>query len=78
MLEGTCPTVTILRDGSPIIINESDYDPKVHELATESKKNEPEMTVAQLKAALTEKGIPFKPNPSKAELVALYKLAGAE
>lgn len=35
------PTVTINRRGKPVIINETDYDPKVHDLY-EVEESEPE------------------------------------
>ncbi len=40
-LMSRCPTVTIQSDGGPVIINESDFDPKTQKLHGEKKKPAP-------------------------------------
>lgn len=75
--------------GDHVLINASDFDANFHELldaapaakpeGEQETKQEPEhkATAAELKAALTEKGIAFKSNASKADLQALLDAAPA-
>lgn len=82
----TCPTVRIKStvEGVPFfVINEADFDPAKHQLLDAAEKpagsggeDEPAtLTAAQLKEALTAKGIAFKGNASKADLQALLDAA---
>ena len=68
----TCPTVRIKADNEQgfAVINESDFDAKAHEAfdATEDHKS---ATVAELKEALTAKGVEIPAGAKKAELQAL-------
>lgn len=58
--------------GDFVEINETDYDPSKHELFDETPASpNSELTVAELKAALTEKGIAFDDKAKKPELLAL-------
>lgn len=67
--------------GDHVLINESDFDPSFHvpfDAAEkpagdggDASKDPQAMTAAQLKEALTAKGIAFKGNASKADLQAL-------
>lgn len=52
-------------------INEADFDPKIHKLFVEHEEKVPELTAAQIRAALDAKGIAHKSTLSKAELQAL-------
>lgn len=73
--------------GDFVLINAEDFNPEVHEhfdaAAKPAKKDgangdadgDGKVTAAELKAALTEKGISFKGNASKAELQALLDAA---
>lgn len=74
----TVPTVAIkaaITDENQtgyIVINESDFDQSQHEkFGTDEGEQKPSMTAKELKEALTERGVEFKPNASKAELQAL-------
>lgn len=58
-----------------IVINESDFDPSQHEKFGEDGGEAPSMTAKQMKAALTERGIEFAANASKADLQALLDAA---
>ena len=70
--------------GDHVVIEESDFDPEVHEkLGSTKKSSEPEtdigkMKVSELKAALTEAGIEIPDDAKKADLVALLEQATAE
>ena len=60
--------------GDHVVINESDYAPKVHKLldeADDSDKPSKGLTVEQLTAALTEKGIEAPASAKKADLAKL-------
>jgi len=65
--------------GDHVVINAADFNPDVHTLLDDAEKpgghtggTEPvALTAAQLKEALTAKGIPFRGNASKADLQAL-------
>jgi hypothetical protein len=57
-----------------IVINKSDFDPDQHALF-DTEAAEPGMSAKELKAALTERGIEFKSNASKADLKALLDAA---
>jgi hypothetical protein len=60
--------------GDFVVINEEDFDPSKHELldgSAPSSDGGKGPTAAELKEALTAKGIDFKGNASKAELQAL-------
>ncbi|MBT2333618.1 hypothetical protein J7E49_06835 [Variovorax paradoxus] len=60
--------------GDFVLINEEDFDPSKHVLldgAAPDAGGEKAMTAAELKEALTAKGIDFKGNASKADLQAL-------
>ena len=60
--------------GDHVVINESDYDPKVHKLldeADDSDNPSKGLTVDQIKAALVEKGIEVPDGAKKPELAKL-------
>lgn len=58
--------------GDFVVINEEDFDPSRHELLDGAAPGgDKSMTAAELKEALTAKGIEFKGNASKADLQAL-------
>lgn len=74
------PTVKVKTDAADnehgfYVINESDFDPAVHELFEEGDEtgdyDVSKMTVVELKDALAAAGIAFEPNAKKADLVAL-------
>lgn len=70
------PTVKVKTDAPDnehgfYVINEADFDPTVHELFEEGDSGVSKMTVAELKDALTAKGIAFPDNAKKTDLVAL-------
>lgn len=79
------PTVAIkaaITEDNPtgyVVINESDFDASQHEKFGDDEgesESKPSMTAKELKAALTERGIEFAANASKADLQTL--LDGAE
>jgi hypothetical protein len=77
------PTVAVkaaITEDNPtgyVVINESDFDPSQHEkFGAGESDDKPSMTAKEMKAALTERGIEFAANASKADLQAL--LDGAE
>ena len=59
--------------GGFVVINESDFDEKVHELYVEPQAGA--LKVAELKALLDAKGIKYEPTAKKAELQALLDAA---
>jgi hypothetical protein len=63
--------------GDHVLINESDFDPKVHERVDDAEDGAAPsaLTVAQIKDALTEKGVDFPATAKKAELQALLDAA---
>lgn len=62
--------------GDFVEINETDYDPSKHELFDKAPVSPfDKLTVAELKAALTEKGITFDDKAKKPELLALLEAA---
>jgi hypothetical protein len=65
--------------GDHVLINEADFNPDLHELLDGAPAaDEPKsMTAAELKEALTAKGIEFRGNASKADLQALLDGAPA-
>jgi PHD/YefM family antitoxin component YafN of YafNO toxin-antitoxin module len=75
MSEYATPVVFVTDENHPngYLINEADFDKAVHTLATEADtaKKPASMTVAQLKDALTAKGIEFADTSKKPELQAL-------
>lgn len=75
-MSGTCPVVKVKSDSVEagfIVINESDFDEKLHELFEEGTDGakKADLTVAQIKEALTEKGIDIPDGAKKADLLAL-------
>lgn len=88
---GPVPVVRIKYDNPEGFceINESDFDKARHQLY-EAAHDSPDtngdgkVTAAEIKAALTAAGVPFKSNASKGDLVALHNafersgLTGAE
>ena len=62
--------------GDFVLINEEDFDPDFHELldAADSTKVKA-LSIDELRAALTEKGIEFPADAKKAELKALFEAA---
>jgi hypothetical protein len=80
-MNDTCKTVKVVAPESPdgfIVINESDFDAERHELIDEggSDASKP-MTVAQIKAALAEKGVEIPDGVTlKADLQALLDAQG--
>ncbi len=66
--------------GDHVLINEVDFNPDLHVLLDGAPAaNEPKaMTAADLKEALTAKGIEFRGNASKADLQALLDGAPAD
>lgn len=78
----TCPTVKVKTDASDnphgfIVINESDYDPAVHEPFDDTdpdgakKASSEGLKVDELKAALTARGVAIPDGAKKADLQAL-------
>lgn len=71
MSQYACKTVKIKSDApghdGHIVINESDFDPEKHELLDGPKK----LGIAELRAALTAKGVAFDAETKKADLQAL-------
>lgn len=72
----TCPVVKIKSDSVEagfIVINESDFDEKVHELFVEDDEGakKADLTVAQIKEALAAKGVEIPEGAKKADLLAL-------
>ncbi len=63
--------------GDYVLINAADFDEKIHEMfdgeAPKAPKAPEKMTVKELQAALTEKGIAFESDANKAALIALLK-----
>ncbi|CAE6906736.1 conserved protein of unknown function [Pseudomonas marincola] len=57
--------------GDHVLINESDFDPKLHKLFDEQPKASKGLNVDQIKVALTEKGIEFSESANKPELAKL-------
>ena len=61
--------------GDHVVINEADFNPELHTLLDgaegEADGGQKAMSAAELKKALTEKGIEFRGNASKAALQAL-------
>lgn len=79
-------TVKVVSDTAPgghVVINKSDFDPKVHEVWEDEAPSAPktsgkaktadDMTVEELKNALIEQGIDFPAKAKKEELVSLLK-----
>ena len=56
-------------------IDKAKFDPAVHELFDAPEAEPKKVTAADLRSALTEKGIEFKANASKPELQALLDAA---
>lgn len=56
-------------------IDKAKFDPDVHELFDVPEAEPKKLTAAELRSALTEKGIEFKANASKPELQALLDAA---
>lgn len=66
--------------GEFVVINEADFDPAVHTAFDAADKQgddsgDGKVTAAQLREALTARGIAFKANAPKAELQALLDAA---
>ena len=82
MSNGRVETVTIENEkGDPIVINKSDFDEKSHKLYSEVAGGAPELsdlTATELKSACDLKGIAYKGNASKAELIAALEAAGSD
>lgn len=73
-----CKTVMVMADNDMgcMVINESDFDAKVHTLVDDAAGTEGgAMTKADLHDALTAKGIEYKNSMTKAELQALLDAA---
>ena len=71
-----CPTVRIKTDANEdgfIVINEHDFDEKVHVRFDAEETSAAPMTVAQMRDSLTAKGISFDPAAKKADLRALLE-----
>ncbi len=63
--------------GDFVVINKADFDPKVHELLdAEDPEGAKKATVAELRDALTAKGIAIPEGAKKADLQALLDGAG--
>jgi hypothetical protein len=73
---GPCPVVRVKHDNHEGFceINESDFDPKKHELF-DSDEGAKKATVAELREALTAKGIEIPEGAKKADLLALLDSA---
>jgi hypothetical protein len=77
------PTICIKSDPSEdnplgfVIINESDFDADKHELFDAEPVAKP-LTIAELRDALTARGIEFDPSAKKADLQALLDAASKE
>lgn len=67
------PTVVIKTVNGPVVINLSDYDPKIHELvegnAPAAEGNLENMTATELKALAEERKVDVKGLRSKADLL---------
>jgi hypothetical protein len=64
--------------GDYVLINESDFDPNVHELFDAdgaAQASAPKMSVAELKQALADKGVEIPEGAKKADLLALLEAA---
>jgi hypothetical protein len=59
--------------GDHVLINEDDFDPEKHERFDEAHPSEKAMTVAEMRDALTAKGVQFDPALRKGELRALLE-----
>lgn len=75
-MSNTCPTVKVKADNEHgfMVINESDFDAKTHE-AFDADEGAKKATVAEIKDALTAKGIAIPEGAKKAELQALLDAA---
>lgn len=63
--------------GDFVLINAEDFNPEVHELLDAAPAAPQKLGIAELRAALTEKGIAFPDGAKKAELQALLDAAPA-
>lgn len=66
------PTVIIKTENGPVVINETDYDPKIHviEGGEEASLSLRDMTATQLKSYAAENNIDIKGLKSKEDLLA--------
>lgn len=66
------PTIVVKgNNGQPLIINESDYDPRQYELFDNKKDSVADKET--LKAFLNEKGVDYPKNISEKKLMKLYE-----
>lgn len=65
-----CKTVTVDRDGTPVRMNESDFDPDKDTLWSDEKPDPSKMKVAELKKLAEQLGVEGFADMTKAELVA--------
>jgi len=78
-----CKTVRIKHEpsaefGKPVLeINESDFDPEIHELYEDDDEDDDTRTVAELKAAAESLKLVVPHGAKKAELLALVQAAEA-
>jgi hypothetical protein len=82
-MSDTCPTVTIRTEDGPVIINDSDFDPKVHtlhvagEAPAAAETDLDGMTAAELRAYIEANGGTAPSNAKKAELFDVAKALAA-
>jgi hypothetical protein len=77
-MSNSCPTVKVKFDNEQgfFVINEADFDPAVHErFDADEALNSEGLTVAELKEALTAKGVAIPGDAKKADLRALLDAA---
>ena len=63
-----------------IVINESDFNPDEHQLFNDAVQDSSskKMSIADIRTALTERGIAFESDASKADLSALLATSDAQ
>ena len=77
-MSDTCETVTIETEAGPVLINESDYDKKVHTLYVEKPAADvvkAPTKKADLHAALTELNVAFEESDTNAVLTEKWNAA---
>lgn len=79
-MDGMCETMRVVTEkceGNPhgyVVINKSEFNPDIHEeFKEDAAKPISKMTVEELTAALTEKGVEIPEGAKKADLVALME-----
>ena len=70
-MSDTCPTVEVESENGPYIMNESDYDPKVHTLVSAKAAAPKAPTNDEMKATLADAGVDVPSGAKKKDLVKL-------